>query len=82
MSEMHNGAKNPIMTGVRGCCPRCGERKLFRGFLKLAPRCEACGQDYRFADPGDRPAYFALTVMSFPAVGFALWLDSAFGPPW
>jgi uncharacterized protein (DUF983 family) len=79
---MQYAVKNPILTGMRGRCPRCGEGRLFRGFLKLAPRCEVCGLDYGFADPGDGPAFFALTVMSFPAVGFALWLDNAYGPPW
>jgi uncharacterized protein (DUF983 family) len=50
--------------------------------LKLASRCDVCGLDYGFADPGDGPAFFAMTVMSFPVVGFALWFDAAYAPPW
>jgi uncharacterized protein (DUF983 family) len=61
---------------------RCGEGKLFGGFLKLAPRCNVCGLDYSFADPADGPAFFAMTIMSFPVVGFALWFDAAYSPPW
>jgi uncharacterized protein (DUF983 family) len=72
---------SPIETGIKGRCPRCGKGRLFNGFLTLAPRCEACGLDYSFADPADGPAFFAMTIMAFPAVGFALWLDSAYSPP-
>jgi uncharacterized protein (DUF983 family) len=41
-----------------------------------------CGLDYGFADPADGPAFFAMTAMSFPVVGFALWFDAAYAPPW
>ncbi len=74
--------KGPLVNGIRGCCPRCGKGKLFSGFLKLAPRCEACGLDFSFADPADGPAFFAMMIMSFPVVGFALWFDAAVSPPW
>lgn len=74
--------KSPLSNGIRGRCPRCGEGKLFRGFLKLAPRCDVCGLDYGFADPADGPAFFAMSAMAFPIVGFALWFDAAHEPPW
>ena len=76
---MQTTAKGPLLTGIRGRCPRCGEGKLFRGFLKLASRCDVCGLNYGFADPADGPAFFAMTAMSFPVVGLALWFDAAYG---
>jgi uncharacterized protein (DUF983 family) len=78
---MQTPDRNPISTGLRGRCPRCGQGKLFQGFLKLAPGCAMCGLDYGFADPADGPAFFAMTVMAFPIVGFALWFDAAYAPP-
>jgi uncharacterized protein (DUF983 family) len=72
----------PMLTGVRGRCPRCGQGKLFSGYLKLAPRCDVCDLDFAFADPADGPAFFALTIMSFPILGFIWWLDATFVPPW
>jgi uncharacterized protein (DUF983 family) len=75
-------AKGPLSRGIRGRCPQCGKGKLFRGFLKLASCCDVCGLDYGFADPADGPAFFAMTAMSFPVVGFALWFDAAYAPPW
>jgi uncharacterized protein (DUF983 family) len=71
---------SPIATGIRGRCPRCGRGRLFDGFLTLAPRCTVCGLDYTFADPADGPAFFAMTFMSFPAVGFGWWLDATYEP--
>jgi hypothetical protein len=32
--------------GFRGRCPRCGEGRLFRAFLKVDNRCSACGLDF------------------------------------
>jgi uncharacterized protein (DUF983 family) len=79
MSIIKNG---PGWRGIRGRCPRCGEGKLFSGFLKLAPRCNVCELDYGFADPADGPAFFAMSAMAFPILGFALWLDAAYAPAW
>jgi uncharacterized protein (DUF983 family) len=75
-------AKSPFWLGIRGRCPRCGEGKLFSGVLKLAPRCTVCGLDYGFAHPADGPAFFAMSAMAFPVLGFALWLDATYSPPW
>ena len=79
---MQTAENGPISTGIRGQCPRCGKGKLFHGFLKLASHCDVCGLDYGFADPADGPAFFAMMIMSFPVVGFALWFDTAYAPPW
>jgi len=67
--------------GIRGLCPRCGQGRIFDGFLKLAPRCNACGLDYSFADPADGPAFFAMSIAGIPVVGFAAWLEIAHDVP-
>jgi uncharacterized protein (DUF983 family) len=54
---------------------------VFSGFLRLAERCDRCGLDFGFADPADGPAFFAMSIVSFPAVGFAAWLELAFSAP-
>ncbi|WP_273725649.1 DUF983 domain-containing protein [Brucella gallinifaecis] len=72
---------DPIKSGVMGHCPRCGEGKLFKGFLTVAPRCSVCGLDYTFADSGDGPAAFVILIIGFIVVGAALWLEVNYGPP-
>ncbi|MDI7861425.1 DUF983 domain-containing protein [Rhizobiaceae bacterium n13] len=72
---------DPIKTGLKGCCPRCGQSKLFDGLLKLKPRCASCGLDYAFADAGDGPAVFVILIIGFLVVGLALWAEVNYSPP-
>ena len=72
----------PSQTGMRGRCPRCGEGRLFSGFLDVAPRCQACGLDFSFADAGDGPAVFIMMIVGFIVVGLALFVEFTFSPPY
>jgi uncharacterized protein (DUF983 family) len=72
---------SPLKTGLLGRCPRCGQGHLFDGFLKLRSFCEVCELDYSFADPADGPAFFVLTFACLPVVAFAVWLETAYQPP-
>jgi uncharacterized protein (DUF983 family) len=71
----------PSQTGMRGRCPRCGEGRLFKGFLGLEERCQACGLDYDFSDAGDGPAVFIIMIVGFIVVGLALFVEFTFEPP-
>jgi uncharacterized protein (DUF983 family) len=71
----------PIQTGIRGHCPRCGVGHLFDGFLKLRASCEHCGLSYRFADPADGPAFFVICFGCVPSVVFTLLLQIKLEPP-
>ncbi len=71
----------PVGAGLKGKCPRCGEGRLFSGFLTVAPRCGVCRLDYGFADAGDGPAVFVILIIGFVVVGLALWAEVSFGPP-
>jgi len=71
-----------ISRGLRGRCPRCGEGKLFRGFLSLQPACERCGLDYSFADAGDGPAVFVILIGGFIVVFAALITEIVYQPPY
>ena len=74
-------AKETILKfGWKCRCPRCGQGPLFDGFLALAPKCEACGLDYAFADPADGPAFFVMMTMAFPATAFGVWVELAYEP--
>jgi uncharacterized protein (DUF983 family) len=71
-----------ILAGLSCSCPRCGAGKLFEGFLKLRPRCEACRLDYGFADAGDGPAVFIMFLAGFIVVGAALVTEIVYRPPY
>src|ERR1700689_1403034 len=70
-----------VSTGLAGRCPRCGDGRMFSGFLNLAPACDSCGLDYGFADSGDGPAVFVTLIAGFLVLGVALAVDIAYEPP-
>ena len=72
---------DPVKAGLSGRCPRCGEGRLFRGFLSVGDRCGNCGLDYSFADAGDGPAVFVILIIGFVVVGLALWMEVSLNPP-
>ena len=69
------------MRGLACKCPRCGDGKLYMGFLTLRPRCEVCDLDYAFIDAGDGPAVFIIMIAGFIVVGSALIVEIKYQPP-
>ena len=72
---------SPILTGLKCRCPRCGEGKLFNGYLKVAPVCTVCGLDLKFADSGDGPAVFVIFIVAPIVIALALLVGALFNPP-
>jgi uncharacterized protein (DUF983 family) len=70
-----------MLRGLACKCPRCGEGKLFEGFLSLRPSCSACGLDYAFIDAGDGPAVFIILIAGFIVVFCALIVEVTYQPP-
>jgi len=71
---------DPVRAGLSGRCPRCGEGRLFKGFLTLGEGCGNCRLDYSFADAGDGPAVFVILIIGFVIVGLALWMEVNYSP--
>lgn len=70
-----------MRSALFGKCPHCGEGHLYKGFLKIADRCDHCDLDYAFADSGDGPAVFVIMIVGFLATGGVLYTEFAFEPP-
>lgn len=81
MAEQTTAEGLAFRRGITGVCPRCGQGRLFAGYLRLAKRCGNCDLDYSFADPADGPAFFAMSIAAVPALAFAVWLQLGFDPP-
>ena len=79
--QAHYPPVEPFGAGFRGRCPRCGEGRLFNGYISVKPRCSVCGLDYDFADSADGPAVFVMLIIGFIVVGLALWVEVSYGPP-
>jgi uncharacterized protein (DUF983 family) len=76
-----NDYPSSLSVGLRCRCPRCGEGRLFKGFLTLDEQCEACGLDFSFADPADGPAFFVMTGVGIIVIAVWAWLAVVLQPP-
>src|ERR1051325_9591185 len=72
---------SPFKPGLACRCPRCGQGRLFQGFVTVPPRCEVCGLDFAFADSGDGPAVFIIFLAGLIVVGGALIVEIVYHPP-
>src|SRR6478735_2438033 len=72
---------HPFLTGLACRCPNCGKGRLFKGYLKVAERCEACGFDLSSADSGDGPVVFILLIVGMIVVFSMLFTEIAYHPP-
>jgi uncharacterized protein (DUF983 family) len=70
-----------IKRGFRGRCPRCGEGKLFRAFLKVDNKCPVCGLDFTPHRADDLPAYLVIIIVGHVMVPLALWIEINYSPP-
>ena len=67
--------------GFRGRCPRCGEGKLFRAFLKVDNNCSACGLDFTPHRADDLPAYLVIVIVGHIVVPTVLMIETNYSPP-
>ena len=51
-----------ILRGAKGKCPRCGEARLFRAFLKPIEHCPVCLQDWTPQRADDMPPYISILL--------------------
>jgi uncharacterized protein (DUF983 family) len=58
-----------VMTSLRQRCPRCGEGKVYRGFVSMHPACPACGLKFE-----REPGYFTGAMYASYALGIILTL--------
>jgi uncharacterized protein (DUF983 family) len=70
-----------LKRGFRGRCPRCGEGKLFRAFLKVDDHCSVCGLDFTPHRADDLPAYLVIIIVGHIMVPLALTIETNFSPP-
>ena len=65
-----------------GLCPRCGGRTLFAGWIRLAPRCRACGLDFDAFNIGDGAAAFLILIVGAIICVAAVMTELKLAPPW
>jgi len=70
-----------LKRGLRCRCPRCGEGKLFRAFLKVDDHCAVCALDFSPHRADDLPAYLVIIIVGHIVVPLALMIETNYSPP-
>lgn len=66
--------------GLLGRCPRCSKGHMIKGLLAVTPKCEVCGLDFSFADAGDGPAIFVMTIVGFIVICVMWYVEVTYQP--
>ena len=78
---MNDAFVSPFRAGFSCRCPRCGEGRLYSGFLSVADHCDACDLDYSKVDSGDGPAVFVIFIIGAIAAALLLYVEFTWQPP-
>jgi uncharacterized protein (DUF983 family) len=70
-----------IFRGVRGKCPNCGRGRMFSSFLKVADRCDVCGEELFHQRADDFPAYLVIILVGHIVVPLVLLVETEYAPP-
>lgn len=68
--------------GFVGKCPNCGKGRMFRKFLKVADRCNACGEELHHHRADDMPAYILILVLGHILVPLIVTVELLYTPPY
>jgi uncharacterized protein (DUF983 family) len=74
--------QSPVSNGMMGLCPRCGQGKLFDGYLKVPARCAHCELDFSFSDSGDGAAWFVMLIAGTLAMAGVMFVELTWKPVW
>lgn len=73
-------ASLPLLRGLRGRCPACGEGRLFRAFAKVVEHCPHCGEALHHHRADDFPAYLTIVLVGHIVVPLTLYVEVAYAP--
>ncbi|MEJ0026400.1 MAG: DUF983 domain-containing protein [Rhizomicrobium sp.] len=80
-SKLQELKAEPVIRGLCGRCPKCGEGRMFRAFLKVTDICPACGEELYHQRADDFPAYLVIVIVGHVVVALALAVEATFSPP-
>lgn len=72
--------RTAFLRGLRRRCPRCGQGRLFNGYLKQASECAHCGQPLAKFRADDAPAYFTILIVGVLVVPIMLAIEMLYHP--
>lgn len=70
-----------MLRGAVCRCPKCGEGRMFRAYLKVVDACDVCGEELHHQRADDAPPYIVIFVVAHVVVGALLSVEMAYSPP-
>jgi uncharacterized protein (DUF983 family) len=72
MMDGERSGLDAAMKGFRCRCPKCGEGKLFKAYLKPVAACERCGESMEGQRSDDLPPYATIFIVGHVVVPLIL----------
>lgn len=66
--------------GLRKRCPKCGEGRVFRSYLKIVTVCESCGEELGTIRADDFPPYLTMFLVGHIVVPLILIAEKLWEP--
>ncbi len=82
-TEAHDAPRNvkqALRRGFGSHCPACGKGHVFRAYMKVAERCNACGEDLSHQQSDDAPPYFTIVIVGHIIVPLVLLVEKLWHP--
>ncbi|WP_036284329.1 DUF983 domain-containing protein [Methylocystis sp. ATCC 49242] len=67
--------KKSLWRGIMMKCPRCGEGKLFNGYLKREAACPHCHESFDGLDADDGPAWLTIGLTAHIVIPLLIFLE-------
>jgi len=64
-----------VLNGMRLRCPKCGKGHMFRAYLKVADKCDVCGEELFHHRADDMPPYLSILIVGHIIVGLMLEME-------
>jgi uncharacterized protein (DUF983 family) len=78
---MTRSIKQAMWRGFQVRCPACGQGHLTTSYLKVAPTCNACGEDLSHQRADDAPPYFTIMVVGHVVIPLLWFVERYYAPP-
>ena len=75
MDHEHRPLVPALLNGARCRCPKCGEGRIFRAYLKVNDQCPACGEELHYHKADDLPPYISIIIFGHILVGALLHME-------
>jgi Uncharacterized protein conserved in bacteria len=77
------GLATALCRGLIDRCPRCGQGRLFAGYIRQVDQCDVCGEAWGHVRADDAPPWLTILLVGHIVLPLALWVEGQVSwPEW